>query len=324
MNEILKYYDFDNPKTEFIRHSENKVYKLITEDKDYILRIHEPLEGTSFNINKRHFSDVEYIQGEMDLLAALSNQEDFSIQTPIKNRDGDFVTKLADGRICTVLTWINGNTVSDIEMNEEVAFKLGTTLGKMHQHFEGIEPNIKLMDKSSLHLKRCYYDYEMIEYMKDEFLDAYRLNHINLHYLELIHQVLDVVKSTMKTLDGDLKMTSIVHSDLGLSNLIENEGVISPIDFSLSGYGFYHMDISSLCANFRDKTYRREVIKGYEKQTNVKVATDVVEVFFAFGVILYICTQHNRVYKEEWFANALARWENTIWRPVVANERYLV
>lgn len=116
-----------------------------------------------------------------------------------------------------------------------------------------------------------------------------------------------------------------IHADLSMSNMIltADNGIV-PIDFSLSGVGFYYMDIGMMLSAFNDKNIRRCIKNGYEKEMKTEIPMRYIEAFFAFGVILFIACQHNKVYMEEWFYKAMERWCNTIFTPLINDEAFVL
>jgi thiamine kinase-like enzyme len=115
----------------------------------------------------------------------------------------------------------------------------------------------------------------------------------------------------------------LVHYDHSLANIICHQNTLSPIDFSLSGYGYYQMDLAALVVNFQEKNLRKAAIKGFEDITNRHVDISMVETFFAFSVMLYISFQHTKVYQESWFQKGMDRWESQIFRPMLEGKSFL-
>ncbi|MDD2648331.1 MAG: hypothetical protein PHI27_12150 [Eubacteriales bacterium] len=47
------------------------------------------------------------------------------------------------------------------------------------------------------------------------------------------------------------------------------------------------------------------------------------EPYYAFGVLLFITSQHSRFAKEEWFADAMRRWSETQFIPLASGKPFL-
>jgi thiamine kinase-like enzyme len=160
--------------------------------------------------------------------------------------------------------------------------------------------------------------------MKEELQEAYKLNHITKENLKHMHNSLDQIKIIMIKLDEYPDSKGLVHTDLGLSNWIVKDNKVTPIDFSLCGMGYYLMDMSSLMANFENISYRKIALKGFEKASNTKVNIRHLEAFFALGVMMFITTQHNRLYMQDWFKGSMERWTMTILDPFLNNKTFLL
>jgi Ser/Thr protein kinase RdoA (MazF antagonist) len=105
--QALKLYDLKQPETEFIRHNENITYKITDIDKKYLLRIHKPIEGFSPN-TLTDYSHSELISSEIEIISALKNGTDLSVQTPISGLDGNFVQTILNNIPVTLLEWVEG------------------------------------------------------------------------------------------------------------------------------------------------------------------------------------------------------------------------
>lgn len=309
---IIDKYAFSNPRFIFLRHNENLVYQVIDQDKTYLLRIHKSIDGFSLNLHQRQYGMSDYIDGEMRLLDYISHHSDIHVQTPIKNKDNRFVSYLDDGTPVTLLTWIEGEVITKEACDESLVYQMGQMVGKLHQSMAPLKT-----------IKRYAYDQILIERMKKEIDVAYQKKHLTVHHRNLVIDSLDYVKNQMNRLDQEKAEKVLVHYDHSLANIICHQNTLSPIDFSLSGYGYYQMDLAALVVNFQEKNLRKAAIKGFEDITNRHVDISMVETFFAFSVMLYISFQHTKVYQESWFQKGMDRWESQIFRPMLEGKSFL-
>lgn len=309
---ILKNYHFDNPKITFLRHNENLVYQVIDQNKTYLLRIHKSIDGFSLKLHQKRFAQKEYIKSEMKILDYLHKYSDIGVQNPLKNKQGDFVSLLDDGTPVTILTWIEGDMLKEDECDQELAYKIGEMVGNLHISMAPLKD-----------YQRYVYNQELVKRMKKEIRVAYQKKHLTNEQKEIVVDTLDFVHKQMDILDKQNEEKVLVHYDLGLSNLIKRGEQITPIDFSLCGYGYYQMDIAAVVINFKDEERRKSLIKGFEDVTNKKVNCSLIETFFAFSVLLFIAFQHEKVHKENWFEKGMLRWEETIFRPLLEGQTFL-
>jgi len=160
--------------------------------------------------------------------------------------------------------------------------------------------------------------------MKEQLDDAAQNGQITKEKTELMKTALHIIESRMLELDAIQGMKGMLHADLGLSNVIVTETDLIPIDFSLSGYGYYFMDVAMMMSQFKDKKIRWCIKQGYEQESKKEVPAPFIDAFFALGVLLYVCCQHNRVWKEDWFSEAINRWCNTIFIPLIKGTEYVL
>lgn len=306
---VLQMYPFENPSVVFVRHNENKVYQVKAQNKLYILRIHQPIEGFSLDLHQDGRSLKDYILGEMDVLAYLHDKGHIKVQKPVRNLSNDLVSFLDDGTPVTVLEWLDGEVMNVQDVSEERARSIGRLVGLFHKSTRDMTVN-----------NRYSYNQDMIVRMRKKLEAFHQHKKLEQSEKDFMMEVLDKVYQAF----NDIKKPSIlVHYDFGLSNLIIKDDDISPIDFSLCGYGYEEMDLSSLCANFKDVSLRKAVIKGYEEATNTNVDIHLVEVFLALGLMLYIISQFEKIYKEEWFHKAMIRWKEELFVPLINGEFFL-
>jgi hypothetical protein len=75
--EALSLYSLDNPKSELIRHNENMTYKVIDSDKQYVMRIHKPIDGFSPILSNIDCTRGTLIRNELNIITALKSGAGF-------------------------------------------------------------------------------------------------------------------------------------------------------------------------------------------------------------------------------------------------------
>lgn len=303
--EIFDWYSFENPRITFIRHSEHIIYLLEDYVNKYIVRIHQPIDGFSLDIHRRHFTDTEYINGEMNVLEELSSNSKLSVSKPIKNKEGKYVTYLKDATLVTVLSWIDGDDLTKVSPTKRIAYNIGVLLSNLRRSGNICED-----------LKIYYFNSELIDMMIEELKEAYLLNHLSEHQYSILITTLETINKEIKRLDKVPDSFGLIHADFGLGNIIMHNDTLSLIDFSFCGYGHFNMDLGFAVSNFKEIELRRALINGYEESLGIRVDIRSVESFFVFGVILYITSQHKKIYKENWFQGNMERWERTLFKPL--------
>lgn len=320
IEEALEHYDIKINKVEFIRHNENMTYKLFGQDKEYVLRIHKPVDGFSLGILQGDLGAFHYLESEMILIDYAYRNMETPIQKPVKNKSGEFVSCLCDGTPVSVLEWVSGNTLEKITITETMAQATGEMIARLHQCF-------KTLDVSSTHnrfsqtlkhdINRYAYDQDLLILIEKELYKTQIKGQIKKDKVDKMKTVLLLIKKRMDELDALEGMSGIIHADLSSSNVVFAENQLVPIDFSLSGYGHYYMDLGILISQYKDKRIRKRIKDGYEKIMRCEVAIPYIEGFFILGVLLFIACQHDKIHKLDWFEGALERWEKTLFDPFI-------
>lgn len=328
LKESLNLYNFDNPEIFYLRHNENITYKIKDKEKCYVMRIHKPVDGYSLGILSDKGNMVEYIKSEMILLEHMCKNTELKIQHPVRNKNLQLVSVLEDSTPVTVLEWIQGITLSDIEITYDTAEKIGSMVAQLHT----ASKNIKVDDEGHLILEEINYKLNRYQYrqgllnkINSELKIAESKGHIEDRYIDTVISAVEMIRKRMDDLYKIPGTVGFIHADLSTSNMVLNiNNGITPIDFSLSGVGFYYMEIGMLLTAFDDKNIRRCIKTKYEEEMKTYIPLCYIDASFALGVILYITCQHNKVYKEEWFRKAMERWCNTIFIPLINGETFVL
>ena len=298
IEEALKHYNFKHPEAVFIRHNENMTYGITDGDSKYLLRIHKAAEGLDFSLSYGETPRQVLIESEVDLLIRLHSFNGIKTQIPMKNIAGSVVTHLDNGDLVTMLSWIDGSDLVNSTITEELVYQIGQMIRNLHNATTQIS-----------NVKRCYYDEVYIDKMVNEISKAYGQNHIEIRSYELIKNVLI---HSRRILMKEKQNFLLIHSDLSKSNIICDNGNLSPIDFSLSGYGIPEMDLGNIIGSLHKDEYIPSLIAGYESTGNRTINTSYINAFIALSVIGYIVIHHNNVYNDDKFVNAMGRWCDTL------------
>jgi len=135
---------------------------------------------------------------------------------------------------------------------------------------------------------------------------------------------LDAMQERFAALDAR-QTTILTHADLSLSNMVVSAaGDVTPIDFGLSGYSHYQMDIGGLFSHIQKAEDRQMLLRGYESAHGFACDMRSVEPYFALQVLLFIATQYERAVEWEWFSDALVRWCGDIFTPLADGKPFLL
>ena len=100
--------------------------------------------------------------------------------------------------------------------------------------------------------------------------------------------------------------------------MIYNGKSISPIDFSMCGYGIPEMDLGDIIFNIGKSELIPNLFMGYESIHTYKINHEYLNLCEAFGLIQYIVIHHKKLYNDEKFQKRINRWCTTIFDPFIS------
>ena len=195
LREALYNYEIIQPQIEFIRHNENKTYKIKDPilNKKYVLRIHKSSEDFSLDIFYDNKNIVNHVYEEINILNSIRDNTSIDIQIPIKNKNGHFVTLLTDGTLVIFLTWINGDTIDNVKLNEDILFKLGAMVGELHRFSKECSES----KSTSLYS----YDKRLLKKITHKLIDGVELKIISWNQFEIISHAINEISNLIDKLD---------------------------------------------------------------------------------------------------------------------------
>ena len=301
--DALAHYSFDNPQVQFIRHNENITYKVVDGAKSFLLRIHQPIDGFDLSVLRFDSSLADLVEGEMSLLAYLADNCVVPVQKVVPNRHGQLVSYLADLTPVTVLEWITGETLEQTSVTPQIAFALGETIGHLHN-----------ATAHKTFTQRYVYDAALLTRMIAEAEIAMDKGHFTSDIAVTIIAALSRIREYLYT----STQRTLIHGDIGQSNLVLHNNVLTPIDFSLSGSGIPEMDIASAYAHLNDDELNEAVFRGYVSVSDLAVSEDVISACFALQILLFVIMQHNKYGKDPKFQEDLVGWSRAYFEPLCA------
>ena len=294
IKEAVKFYNFNESDATLIRHNENMTYKIENNTCKYLMRIHKPIEGFNLGLLQMGSDHKKQIEDEMTLLELISDISEIRVQKVIRNINNERVTTLNDGTFVTVLGWLEGETLENTEITKKNAYEIGVMISKMHKTLK----SLKLSN-------RYNYNEILLSEMIKECDKAHEMKHFNDNQADIIKNALDYMRNFF--INNKEKLV-LVHSDFSKSNMIINQGIVSPIDFSLSGYSVPEMDLASVFSHINDEILNAEILRGYENESGQAINKAAMNICFCFQILLFVICQHNAVAGEPWFSEKLDEW----------------
>ena len=313
MNEeyrILTNYDLNVLEVKFLRHNENKVYMVNALEGRFILRIHENKEGLRADAILKAKDRQQMILGEMGLLEKLYNNFSRDIQKPIRNKKGKYVNVLENGKLATLIFWIEGQGLDEIECDEGILNKLGDSLVKLHSVMRNFEIE-----------GRMDYGIACACHVQEELELAYQEEYISFIQFNTMNEILKRLRALFADNSTKLQM---VHGDFSKSNLLYNadSGKVVPIDFSMSGFCIKEYDLASIALHFEKNGEAQYILDAYEAASDRKPDKLQIQICVCYQIILFIVAQDKNVYYQPWFPKALDYWCTGVMESTLRGEIY--
>lgn len=292
IHEALCAFGISNAAYEILRHNENITCKVTDHDTRYVLRIHCPTEGFQVSLIAG-MDDMALFQSEIDLLRHMRRNGFPELQEPMATPQGEYSVRLKNGAPAMLLSWAEGEQIS-ADDGKRYPRDIGRLAVRIHRAAEGFRG------------ARLRYDGALCDRMMNELRRAIALRHLSEEAGAICIRELHAVKKAQNR-----QKTCIIHSDLGFGNILLTDRGLVPIDFSLSGYGSLAQEAGMLMSNYQDDESIAELLAGFA-DAGMPIDPKDAEVFLSYSVLLFITSQHDRFYSEEWFADAMKRWCNTL------------
>ncbi len=294
LREALRHYNLPNPNIVFIRHNENMTHMIQTGEAKYLLRIHKAAEGLNFSFQCGETPRYDFVKSEIELLGKITSETDLRVQHPVRNIHDEYITKLQSGDYATVLTWIEGDDMTNLPMKHETAYDIGRLIGRLHNHMADFHQP-----------KRYCYDECMMYLVLNEITKAHHMHHISGRHYQCMYLFLH---KYMDLLEKKKHQFTLIHADMNKSNLIYDNREIIPIDFSLSGYGLPETDLADMGWSLDDNTLAKYMLDGYRSISRFQPDDLLLDVCSASSLILYIAFHHGQFNRDENFEEKLNNW----------------
>jgi Ser/Thr protein kinase RdoA (MazF antagonist) len=311
--DTLLKYGIENASLTLLRHNENLVWKVeLSEGLCYVLRIHVPAKG--LDLTHR----AEWLESEMIFLNNLSENSDINVQKPIRTKDGRYVIDIPlNGSFATLLSWLPGVTFNQFD-NTAVhnAFLVGELVAKMHEYV--------LKWKDSCKLPRPIYDSQRVMNAINSLEEGIIMGLFTKDMYNELYVGARCICNIMDQENSREAWRGLIHSDLGLGNIIINDGIVSPIDFGLCGHGPFLFDIGGLMGTFDHPQLRKAVIDGYSKHRPLNQEDyRSIEAFFIASIYFFMSIHLHNIKIHEWFGRRLPLIISDYVRPFINGTEFL-
>lgn len=228
---VLAQYDMAGARLQQIATGFNRVYRVTTEaGKSFVLRASLP---HSISHNRG------YVASELTLLAALHRDTALPVPEPVANREGGWVTTLTDpllgDRHHAMFRWMEGKVVGK-GVGPTVLRQAGGFLALLHEYTQKLLPPPDF--------ERPSWDWAHVgglqswvgkggseSYLDDEGRAVYTL-------------ACERVQAAMQQLDEQQDSFGLLHADLHPWNMLRWQGQLRVLDFEVSGWGHWLLDLA--------------------------------------------------------------------------------
>ncbi len=299
--EALSHYNITDSKIELLRHNENLTYRV---GDDYLLQIHEPVDGFSAEFIYEGVERIDIYKAELAFLAHLKKQG-MPIREAVANRCGEFITKLQNGTYVTVSKWLEGESLDKLELNDEICYQIGEMLASLHQKAKGFRVSpVKTYGK-----QHC-------ECTKKRFKALENLG-LSADYSAIMQKCCDCAGTALEKAEDEFQM---IHGDLSASNILKTPDGLVPIDFSFFGMGHPMYDLAVLFGNFSGLARRQQMAEGYRNAGGI-INYEILDACFILTLLDCLGIHYEQWSKQEWFAPRMQRWHKENLEPYVQGER---
>ena len=247
----------------------------------YLVSVNEPYDGVEMATR------VEFIRSHLLWLESLAHGTNLTVQTPVRNGDGEFVTLVRgsgdDPEVaCTVVEWIAGEGLPDCGDElppAHVAEQMGRILARVHTHAAewAIPTSFDRPIHDEARIRRSFGRLRV-------FVDSGKLTQES--YERLMAAKAPVLQMA-NALGHSRPVWGLGHGDFHNANCVIHDGKLRPIDFDFCYVGHYMRDVAyaftlmTIHLDARDTEVRTAFWAGYKGVRAVSDAErDALEAYF--------------------------------------------
>ncbi len=212
---LREHFDLTAKRIELLEGYEDKTYLVTADSGKYVLK------------DQRHTKSLlSHLQLEQDLTGYLNKEAHYAFPCALIARDGKpFVQR--DGRIMRLLTFLEGDFLAEVEIEQVTLESLGDMLGRLNLQSGRLEPGLLSAEVSPWDLQHLELSRKALNHVADPHDRA---------LLEYFFQLYD----TAVLPDRYTLPKSIIHNDANDWNVLTREGKVSGI-----------IDFGDMCYSWR-------------------------------------------------------------------------
>lgn len=315
LHHILHRFRFQKPEITYLRHNENRTYKVSEADgSTYVLRVHQPFKASMTGLQHTY----EGLLGELLMLEALANESSLLVQSPLRNQDGELITVIEhEGQRlnCSVLTWLEGRDLQKEDLqNPESVKQLGSHIAELHEFYRRY-PLDRVKNRPEQGI--AYNDGLIQTIHKGLELGLFASSDV-----AIIEKCIHLINDKLKQIGTDTDRWGLIHGDLGFGNMIMSPvGRLSFIDFGFFGPGYDLTDIA-MGAMMVPSEHHNIFLEGYYGTMNIAAEELVlIEGMMLISIIGYYAFQMGNESVHNWMREKMPKLCANHCLPFLAGER---
>ena len=314
----LAHFPVTHPDVCLIAHSENMTFHVseATSGRHFLLRLHIPNHEYLRGVRQMSLA----IQSELLWLEALAAGTGLPLQVPVRTHDGALLAQaeLPDGEHvpATLLTWLDGAPFQ-LAAPEAPALveDLGRLLARLHRHTETWSPPPAFI--------RPHYETAYLDHIAQELVSGVYAGMLSSDDYLACERSLVLLSELLDGLEKAPPYWGLIHNDLHPGNCLVVGGQVLPIDFSLSGFGYYLFDIGTALGSL-PAAFRARMLTGYRSLRPIPDADiRLVEGSLIASRLSYYAFVLHDPAQRDWLRGRLAKTAAELCRPFLAGESFL-
>lgn len=301
LEEALSFYNIKESDVTLLRHNENLTYRIGT---DYLLQIHEHIDGFYTDYLYEGLDRVAVYEAEIAFLEHLKKQG-MIIRETVENCYGERMSKLKDGTLVNVSRWIEGEALNNLELNDDLCYKIGELTARLHRCAKGFQ-TFPVISYDEQHCKHIIKRLQALEGMG-----------LNIMYSETMQKACETVRIALRNLRNEFLM---LHGDLSSSNILQTSNGLVAIDFSLFGMGHPMLDLAVLFGNISGLARRQKIAEGYRDAGGI-INYEALDACYVLTILDCVVMHYEKWSKQDWFEERMNRWCKENFEPFERGER---
>ena len=256
VHRALMLWDMTGATYKILRHNENLACQVDgPAGARYLLRICQPKTTALAGIQQ----DPGAVESEMAWLRAIRRDTGLPVQQPVASVQGRYVEAVAhpeeDRAVpALLLSWIEGEMLTQKEPNaERLLAEVGRTQRRLHEQAK------QWTAPQGFH--RPQYDEASLLSELPTLERAVKAGIVRPEHYALVERASEHIVECLRSIPKTPDVWGPLHMDW-MGNLVIAGDAVVPIDFSLSGMGFYLQDVGQCISNVK-KPLRSAYLEGY-------------------------------------------------------------